>query len=168
MSSSVVPGFENLTQVERDKLAANPKFRKVLGTEPSTPEHGIGIAQLIWQAKVSPPKPVIAGLLHEKEIAGLHGAPEVFKTIFTLQVAESLASGKPFLGVWQVLKRRRVYFFETEMSGAARGSRLAKMYANKTPPNGICFADETQLKQFRRATDSQQKFGLLKDWARGA
>jgi hypothetical protein len=37
---------------------------------------------------VSPPKPVISGLLHEKEIAGLHGAPEVFKTIFTLQLAE--------------------------------------------------------------------------------
>src|SRR5215472_4818765 len=125
-----------------------------------------GIAELIWQAKVSPPKPVISGLLHEKEIAGLHGAPEVFKTIFTLQLAESLATGKPFLGVWQVPKPRRVYFFETEMSGAALGSRLARMYAKQTPPSGICFADEAELRQFRRASDLQRKFGLLKDWAK--
>src|ERR1700740_1152008 len=93
--------------------------------------HQTGIAELIWQAKVSPPKPVIAGLLHEKEIAGLHGAPEVFKTILTLQLAESLATGKSFLGVWQVPKHRRVYFLETEMNGAAMGTRLAKMYAEE-------------------------------------
>src|SRR5215467_375558 len=97
------------------------------------PAHAIpGIAELIHQAKVNPPKPVIAGLLHEREIAGLHGAPEVFKTVFTLQLAESLASGKPFLGVWQVPKARRVFFFETEMSPAALGSRLARMYAKQT------------------------------------
>lgn len=125
-----------------------------------------GIADLIWRAKVSPPKPVIADLLHEKEIAGLHGAPEVFKTIFTLQLAESLATGKPFLGVWQVPKPRRVYFLETEMSEAALGNRLGKMYADETPPKGIYFANETQLKQFRRATDLAQKFSLLCEWLR--
>jgi hypothetical protein len=123
-----------------------------------------GIADLIWRAKVSPPKPVIAGLLHEKEIAGLHGAPEVFKTIFTLQLAESLATGKPFLGVWQVPKPRRVYFFETEMSETALGRRLEKMYANETPPERIEFADEAQLKRFYRAANLEQKFFLLKDW----
>jgi hypothetical protein len=123
-----------------------------------------GIADLIWRAKVSPPKPVIAGLLQEKEIAGLHGAPEVFKTIFTLQLAEALATGKPFLGVWQIPKPRRVYFFETEMSETALGRRLEKMYANEIPPERIEFADEAQLKRFYRATDLQQKFALLKDW----
>src|SRR6266478_9214078 len=88
---------------------------------PPTPEESprqTGIAELIWRAKTSPPKPIIRGLLHEKEIAGLHGAPEVFKTIFTLQLAESLATGEPFLGVWKVPKPRRVYFLETEMSEA--------------------------------------------------
>jgi hypothetical protein len=123
-----------------------------------------GIADLIWRAKVSPPKPVIAGLLHEKEIAGLHGPPEVFKTIFTLQLTDSLATGKPFLGVWQVPKPRTVYFFETEMSGEALGNRLAKMYANETPPERIYFANEAQLKQFHRATDLQQKFALFREW----
>jgi AAA domain len=127
-----------------------------------------GIAELIWQAKTSPPKPVIRDLLHEREIAGLHGAPEVFKTIFTLQLAESLATGKPFLGAWQVPKPRIVYFFETEMSGAAMGKRLGQMYAGEEPPKGIYFANETQLKQFHRATDLQQKFALLREWLREA
>src|SRR5882724_13099358 len=124
-----------------------------------------GIADLIWRAKTSPPKPVIAGLLHEKEIAGLHGAPEVFKTIFTLQLAESLATGKPLLGVWPVLKRK-AYFLETEMSDSALGSRLGKMYAGETPPQGIYFANEKQLREFRRATDLRQKFSLLREWLR--
>jgi len=146
-------------------------------TLPETPEEAIepalgykpsGIADLIHRAKHSPPKPVIAGLLHEKEIAGLHGAPEVFKTIFTLQLAECLATAKPFLGVWQVPKPRRVYFLETEMHETALGSRLVKMYANETPPERIYFANEAQLKQFHRATDLQQKFALFKEWLREA
>lgn len=127
-----------------------------------------GIEDLIWRARVSPPKPVITDLLHEKEIAGLHGAPEVFKTIFTLQLAESLATAKSFLGVWQVPKPRRVYFLETEMSEAALGNRLGKMYADETPPTGIYFANETQLRKFRKAADLQHKFSLLRDWLREA
>jgi AAA domain len=146
-------------------------------TPPETPEEALdpapsykpsGIADLIWRAKTSPPKPVIRGLLHEKEIAGLHGAPEVFKTIFTLQLAECLATGKPFLGVWQVPRPRRVYFLETEMHETALGSRLVKMYANQTPPDRIYFADEAQLKQFHRATDLRQKFALFREWLREA
>ncbi len=136
------------------------------GQVSAEPSRRTGIADLIWRAKVSPPKPVIAGLLHEKEIAGLHGAPEVFKTIFTLQLAESLATGKPFLGVWKVPKPRRVYFLETEMSEAALGNRLGKVYADETPPEGIYFADEAQLRQFRRAANLQEKFDLLREWLR--
>jgi hypothetical protein len=138
------------------------------GQVSAEPSRRIGIADLIWRAKVSAPKPVLTGLLHEKEIAGLHGAPEVFKTIFTLQLAECLATGKPFLGVWQVPRPRRVYFLETEMHETALGGRLVKMYANQTPPERIYFADEAQLKQFHRATDLRQKFDLLREWLREA
>jgi len=166
MSTLVVPGLENLTQAERENLATNPKFREVVGAGLPATEHGMGIADMIWQARVRPPKPVISGLLNEQEIAGLHGAPEVFKTIFTLQLAESLATGKPFLGVWRVPRRRRVYFFETEMSAAALGDRLGKMYVGQAPPSGVYFAEEARLKAFRRATDLQQKFGLLKEWVK--
>jgi hypothetical protein len=50
------------------------------------------------------------------------------------------------------------------MSGEALGNRLAKMYANETPPERIYFANEAQLKQFHRATDLQQKFALFREW----
>ena len=126
------------------------------------------ISGLIWAAKCSPLQPVLEGLLNKSEIAGLHGAPEVFKTIFCLQVAESLASAMPLLGLWHVPKPQTVFFFETEMSVPALGSRLTKMYAGQTPPEGIQFADEKQLREFRRASDLQSKFALLRDLVREA
>jgi hypothetical protein len=123
-----------------------------------------GIGELIWQAQIDPPKPILTDLLNESEIAGLHGAPEVFKTLFVLQLAESLASGKPFLGVWQVPEPRTVYFLETEMSVPALGNRLRKMYMGQTPPKGIYFADEARLRKFRREPDLLHKFELLEEW----
>jgi hypothetical protein len=152
----VAPPDEILPETPEEALEPAPGYR------PSR------IADLIHRAKHSPPKPIVAGLLNEKEIAGLHGAPEVFKTIFTLQLAECLATGKPFLGVWQVPKPRRVYFLETEMHETALGSRLVKMYTNETPPDRIYFANEAQLKQFHRATDLRQKFDLLRQWLKEA
>ena len=123
-----------------------------------------GISDLILAAQTSPPKPIIQGLLNESEIAGLHGVPEVFKTIFCLQLAESLASGAPLLGTWQVPKPQHVYFFETEMSVPALGLRLAKMFAHRTAPDRIHFADEARLRKFRRAPDLKSKFALLSEW----
>lgn len=123
-----------------------------------------GVSDLIVAAQTSPPKPIVQGLLNESEIAGLHGAPEVFKTMFCLQLAESLASGAPLLGTWQVPKAQRVYFFETEMSVPALGLRLAKMFAHKTAPERIHFADEARLRKFRRAPDLKSKFALLSEW----
>ncbi len=123
-----------------------------------------GISDLILAAQTSPPKPIVQGLLNESEIAGLHGAPEVFKTIFCLQLAESLASGAPLLGTWQVPKPQHVYFLETEMSVPALGLRLAKMFAHRTAPDRIHFADEARLRKFRRAPDLKSKFALLSEW----
>jgi AAA domain len=123
-----------------------------------------GVAELIRVAQTAPPRPVIAGLLNESEIAGLHGAPEVFKTIFSLQLADSLSSGRPLFGLWQVPKPRTVYFFETEMSVEALGTRLGRMYDGQTPPSGIHFADTAQLRLFRRAPGLKSKFSLLSQW----
>jgi hypothetical protein len=159
------PGLQNLTPEELARLEANTKFQQLVAGAPAS-QKGIGIEHLIWWAKTHPPKPVISNLLHEGEIAGLHGAPEVFKTIFSMQFALSLATGKPFLGVWQVPKRRRVYFFETEMSVLAMGKRLGQMYDGLEAPRGIYFADEAELKKFRRASDLQEKFCLLGEWVK--
>jgi hypothetical protein len=123
-----------------------------------------GITELIAQARTNPPKPVIQGLLHESEVVGLHGPPEVFKTMFCIQLAECLANGDKFLGVWQVPRKHRVYFFETEMSTQALGTRLGKMFATVSSPSGVSFASEQQLRQFKRAGTLGDKFKLLNGW----
>ncbi|GEM_PF-2755305 len=122
------------------------------------------VQDLITAARQNPAKPVIVGLLNESEIAGLHGAPEVFKTTFCLQLAEALATGQSFLGVWQVPQPREVYFLEMEMSVPALGTRLAKIFAGRTPPTRVHFADTAQLRAFRRAAKLVDKFALLKGW----
>ena len=122
------------------------------------------VAQLIEAARKNPAKSVIGGLLNEGEIAGLHGTPEAFKTIFALQLAESLASGTPFLDLWPVPRARTVYFLESEMSVSALGTRLGEMFKGRTPPDGIRFADEQQLRAFRRAPNLEKKFELLSVW----
>lgn len=123
-----------------------------------------GVADLIRIAQTAPPKPIIKGLLNESEIAGLHGAPEVFKTIFSLQLAEALASGTSMLGLWQVPIPQIVYFFETEMSVSALGGRLAGMFSDRTPPDGLHFADEARLRRFRKVATLESKFQLLREW----
>jgi len=126
------------------------------------------IASLIEDAKNNPPEPIVSGLLNEGEVAGLHGPPEAFKTIFTLQIAEAIASGKPFLGRWDVPKPRSVYYLETEMSTTAMGSRLGKMYPHKPPAGRIAFADEKRLRAFKRAHNLLAKFQLLEEWIKEA
>lgn len=123
-----------------------------------------GVADLIKIAQTAPPRPIIKGLLNESEIAGLHGAPEVFKTIFSLQLAEALASGTSMLGVWRVPEPQNVYFFETEMSVSSLGGRLANMFSGRTPPAGLHFADEARLRKFRKVVELKSKFDLLREW----
>ncbi len=122
------------------------------------------ILGMMREARENPAKPVIEGLLHEQEIAGWHGPQEAFKTMFTLQLAEALASGRPFLGIWPIPKPRTVYFFETEMSVTALGARLAKMFKDRNPPGGVHFASESDLRHFRRAPNLVEKFRLLNTW----
>lgn len=124
----------------------------------------LGIAELIRQAQEHPPKPVIQGLFNEHEIAGLHGAPEAFKTTLCLQLAESLATGEALLQVWPVPKPVTVYFLETEMSTASLGKRMAAMFQGRSVPERVVFASEQQLRQFKRAGSITAKFALLKQW----
>jgi RecA-family ATPase len=119
---------------------------------------------LIENAEKNPPEPILEGLLNEGEVAGLHGPQEAFKTMLTLQLAESLATGKPFLGRWLVPKPRSPYYFETEMSNSALGRRLREMFRSEPPPRQVRFADEKRLKQFKRAPNLVTKFALLNQW----
>jgi hypothetical protein len=123
-----------------------------------------GVLDLIHAAQANDTKPVIEDLLNTNETAGLHGPPEVFKTIFCLQLAEALANGSPLLGVWQVPIPHTVYFFETEMSAVAMGKRLLKMYQGPDVPRDIRFASEARLLQFKRTPTIAGKFELLNRW----
>lgn len=125
-----------------------------------------GIAELIRQAEEHPAQPVIEGMLHETEMAGLHGPPEVFKTFLVMQLAEAIATGRPFLGIWRVPHPKTVFFFETEMSVAALGKRLKVMFRDRAIPGGVHFATESRLRQFKRAGDVAAKFVLLNGWVR--
>src|SRR5215471_14407413 len=126
-----------------------------------------GIAELMEEARRNPPKPIITGLLNESETVGLHGPPEAFKTILSLQLAEAIATGGRFLQ-WAIPRPRSIYFLETEMSVSALAERLSKMYASRAVPNGIHFASEAQLREFKRAPNIQGKFNLLNGWVRDA
>jgi AAA domain-containing protein len=126
------------------------------------------IRWLIENARRNPAKPIVNGLLNEGEVAGLHGPPEAFKTILTLQLAESIASGKPFLGRWEVPRPRPAFYFETEMSTTALGKRVGGMYMNEPPPQGVSFATEEQLRSFQKAPNLDNKFALLRGWIREA
>ncbi len=128
----------------------------------------LSVAEMIHHAQTTPQKPVLDGLLKEQEIAGLHGPAEVFKTMFCLQLAESLAAGTPLLGIWPVTEKRRVFLIETEMSPEALGERLARMYATRVPPDGLRFASKEQLRRFRRAAGLDAKFEMVCGWLKEA
>lgn len=159
--TAVAAESQPLLRVEEDKRQPEPTRQVAI---PNQRPSQLGIAELIRAAQEHPPKPVIEGLLNEHEIAGLHGPPESFKTIFCLQLAESLATAQPLLGVWRVPELRSVYLFETEMSTAALGKRLQTMFQGRAIPDNVRFASEEQLHQFRRAANLSAKFDLLKKW----
>jgi hypothetical protein len=57
---------------------------------------------LIRHAKEHPPEPIIKGLLNKGDILLLHGSEESFKSIFVLQIAESISLGSDLLRYWKV------------------------------------------------------------------
>jgi hypothetical protein len=120
-----------------------------------------GILDLIREAREHPLTPIIGGLLNEHEICGLHGSPEAFKTVFSLQLAEAISTGRPFLGMWRIPNPKKVYFFETEMSVPALGSRLSTMFRSPNIPEKVSFASESELRQFKRTAGISAKLGLL-------
>jgi RecA-family ATPase len=79
-----------------------------------------------------------------------------------LQLAEAIATAQPFLGVWKVPHPKTVLFFETEMSNAALGKRLAAMFHERNVPSGVNFASEKHLRQFKRAPNMEAKFLFVK------
>jgi hypothetical protein len=120
---------------------------------------------LIVLAQKQPPQPIIEGLINTGDILLLHGTEESFKSVFVVQCAEAIASGRPFLRSWPVCGSRRVGIIETEMHPAGMGERLTKMFPNGNAPEHIYFMGETLLKEWRRE-QMDGKFRLIDEWVR--
>lgn len=134
---------------------------------PLVDPHRIGTvsaAELIRLAQEHPPEPLIDGLLNVGDIALLHGTEESFKSVFILQVAESLAMGTPLLRFWPVSRRRIVGVIETELHEAMLGVRLANMFQGTSPPEGIRFFGSGAMHSWRRARNLDSKFRMIGTW----
>jgi hypothetical protein len=118
---------------------------------------------LIRLAKEHPPEAIIEGLLNVGDTLLLHGTEESFKSIFALQIAESIAMGRPLLRRWNVTSQRRVGVVETEMHPASLGERLAKMFSEGAAPENIRFLGDEVLNGWRRE-GMEGKFQIIGKW----
>lgn len=118
---------------------------------------------LIEHSKEQPPEAIIDGLLNVGSTLLLHGNEENFKSIFVLQLAESLATGTPLLRHWTVPKVRTVGVVDTEMNAASLGVRLQKMFSSGDTPKQMLFLDKEMVDRWRR-NKMDGKFEILDDW----
>jgi AAA domain len=120
------------------------------------------VDELIGEARVNPPEPVIDGLLFKGDICLIHGQEESYKSIFVFQLADSIASGDPLLRQFKVPKRRRVGIVETELHDNQLGERLARMFQGGNAPDSLrIFA---AMKDFRSANSMNTRLKLVADW----
>jgi AAA domain len=126
------------------------------------PGEALSAADLIRHAQEHPPQPMIKGLLYKGDILLLHGSEESFKSVFILQMAESLSKGIEFLN-WKVPQARRVGVIETELHEVMLGERLAKMFPGGDPPQNLLFMGEEALRGWRRL-GLRAKFESIQKW----
>ena len=122
------------------------------------------VAELIRDAHENPPEPILERLLNNGDVLLIHGPEESFKSIFILQMAESIATGKALFNAFPVRRRKTVGVIETEIHKAMLGQRLAKMFPHgNPPPDNLVFLGSNALKDWRRESMSG-KFQFIKEW----
>lgn len=160
----VLPG---LNRSEMERITGNSaKFSVGSNSTQSAPSLSArtwSARELIVLAQKQPPQPIIKGLMNTGDILLLHGTEESFKSVFVVQCAEAIASGRAFLRTWPVCGSRRVGIIETEMHPAGMGERLTKMFPDGKAPEHIYFMGESLLKQWRRE-NLAGKFRIIEDW----
>ncbi len=99
-----------------------------VGAMESTPEfHGRLVQASGWLASTPPPiDGVIDGLFEAGDKVGIFGKSKTRKSFFVLQLAFSLATGKPFLGL-TVTRRRRVLLIQLEIKASHMHRRVRTM-----------------------------------------
>jgi hypothetical protein len=93
----------------------------------------------------------------------LHGTEENFKSVFVLQLAESISMARPLLRRWEVPSKRRVGVVETEMHPAGLGERLGKMFAEGGVPREMLFLSKEAIGEWR-GLNLRDKFEMLEAW----
>jgi AAA domain len=123
----------------------------------------LSAADLIRLAKERPPEPIIEGLISVGDTLLVHGSEENYKSVFVVQMAESIAIGKPLMYRWRIRGRRRVGILGAEMHPAMLGERLGKMFPEGNAPENIRFVSEEFLREWRRR-DLKGKFDMIEKW----
>jgi hypothetical protein len=123
----------------------------------------LSASDLIRLAQEHPPEPIIAGLVCVGDTMLIHGSEESFKSVFVIQIAESICLARPLLRQWDTPSRRRVGIIETEMHPAMLGDRLQKMYPDGHAPEQMVFMDEGLLQNWR-VQSMEGKFRIVEDW----
>ena len=120
------------------------------------------IEDLIAKSKQNPPDPIIEGLIFKGDICLIHGQEASYKSIFVFQMADNIAGGTPLLRRFKVPRKRRVGVVETELHDAQLGERLAQMFTDGKPPEGLrVFA---AMDHFRAAHSMDSRLKLMRHW----
>ncbi len=132
--------------------------------KPSVTYLTLSARDLIRQARENPPRSIITGLLNEGEILVLHGSEECFKSVFVIQMAESIATGNSLLNFWDVPNPMKVGIIETEMHEVQLGERMDSMFGDN-PPDRMVFFSTEDLRHWRRQS-LEGKFDTIRKWIR--
>jgi hypothetical protein len=109
---------------------------------------------------------MIEGLLLTQTLILLYAQRGLGKTMVALQMAVSLAQGKPFL-VWAVPRARRVLFVDGEMAGSELQERLVKFCGDNVPDcldiiaSEVFFGTEGGVMNLADPVQQEKFLGLL-------
>ena len=133
-----------------------------------TVERTTTASELMRLAREKPPEVVIDGFAYVGDVALLHGPEESFKSVLVLQLAETLAAGRPLFDCWEVPTPRTVGIIETEIHPVMLGQRLNGMFPTGDVPARLIFMSEEGVKQIRRAKDIKAKLQVVASWVKEA
>jgi len=129
--------------------------------------YAASVDQLIREAMQNPAVPIVDKLLNRGDRLLIHGYEETYKSMFALELARSISTGKPFLGELEVLHPVRVGMIETEMRNPGLGERLRRMFPDPHEVANIKYLNEAGLTALRRTSDFSKRIGIIHDFLTG-
>ncbi|MGA2585466.1 MAG: AAA family ATPase [Candidatus Aminicenantales bacterium] len=122
-------GLEGKEYLER-LIKDTPQYRKAL--IPSARTSGVESLKEFLEKPIPPRQCLMGSLLAKKELTILSGPAKLGKSILSLNIALSLANGKPWLG-FDINQPCRVLLIQQEVSEESLQERLKKMMGGVLP-----------------------------------